>query len=306
MSAIESIGNVIEYIEGHIDERLDIEILARQAALSPFYFHRLFTRLVGMTVMEYVKARRLTVAAKAIRNSSKPLHLVAGSVGYENYENFSRDFKLRYAIQPSSYRADSEYAVVFTPVFDVGLSLAEPKTGDIYINNGMALQVNILLLEHALYAVGISKLAGLARGRDDPGMLWGLFTDEIKAGISNQTMPPVEFGIGLTDYESHGFTYIAARQVDSLCNISEGYTGFTIPAGEYAECQFEAENFITLTNEALYQAADFMLRKWLPCNRDYRFKGGMTIEIYNEASLSGSPPCMRYLFPVDKLHLVDY
>ena len=59
MHAWEAIQTTLDYIETHMDEELKIEALAEQAALSPFYYQRLFSRLVKKPVREYIRLRRL-------------------------------------------------------------------------------------------------------------------------------------------------------------------------------------------------------------------------------------------------------
>ena len=53
----------IDYIEQNLTETLDVEEIAGKAALSPFYYQRIFGALCNMTVGEYIRARRMTLAA---------------------------------------------------------------------------------------------------------------------------------------------------------------------------------------------------------------------------------------------------
>ena len=67
MHAWEAIQTTLDYIETHMDEALEIEALAEQAALSPFYYQRLFSRLVKKPVREYIRLRRLARASIMLR-----------------------------------------------------------------------------------------------------------------------------------------------------------------------------------------------------------------------------------------------
>lgn len=70
------------------------------------------------------------------------------------------------------------------------------------------------------------------------------------------------------------------RQVSSLKAVPEEYIRYTIPAGLYAVCTFEAKNFDILTNEALYKAANYMLNTWFSDkNEKYAFRKNMSIEV---------------------------
>ena len=56
---VEGFQQSIDYIEGNLASSLEIEDIARFAALSPFYYQRMFGALCGMTVGEYIRARRI-------------------------------------------------------------------------------------------------------------------------------------------------------------------------------------------------------------------------------------------------------
>lgn len=64
MHAWEAIQTAVDYIEDHLKDEIDTATLAETVGLSPFYFQRLFARLVNKTVGEYEKMRRLARAAK--------------------------------------------------------------------------------------------------------------------------------------------------------------------------------------------------------------------------------------------------
>ena len=62
-SWIEGFQQSIDFIEKNLASSLEIEDIAQIAALSPFYYQRIFGALCGMTVGEYIRARRMTMAA---------------------------------------------------------------------------------------------------------------------------------------------------------------------------------------------------------------------------------------------------
>ncbi|MBR1675126.1 MAG: helix-turn-helix transcriptional regulator [Eubacterium sp.] len=63
---IEGFQESINYIEQNLPEELDVVKIAEKAALSPFYYQRIFGALCGMTVGEYIRARRMTMAAQEL------------------------------------------------------------------------------------------------------------------------------------------------------------------------------------------------------------------------------------------------
>ena len=68
MHSWEAIEHTLNYIEKHLSEALSTEYLANLAGLSPFYYQRLFKRLVHKPVQEYIKLRRLAVSLSSLQN----------------------------------------------------------------------------------------------------------------------------------------------------------------------------------------------------------------------------------------------
>ena len=69
---IEEFQRSIDFMEQNLTETLDIEEIAGKAALSPFYYQRIFGALCGMTVEEYIRARRMTLAAQFVCRGPLP------------------------------------------------------------------------------------------------------------------------------------------------------------------------------------------------------------------------------------------
>ena len=79
-----SIEAVIDYIESHLDGKLELETVAEAVHYSKYHLHRLFTEIVGMTIHDYVQRRQLTEAAKLLVFSDKPIIEIAFICGYES------------------------------------------------------------------------------------------------------------------------------------------------------------------------------------------------------------------------------
>ena len=101
---IVDIEAVIDYIEAHLDEKLDLEKASEAVHYSKYYLHRMFTNTVGMTIHDYVQRRQLTEAAKLLIFSAKPIIEVAFLCGYESQQAFSSAFKSMYKVPPAQYR----------------------------------------------------------------------------------------------------------------------------------------------------------------------------------------------------------
>ena len=99
-----SIEAVIDYIESHLDGKLELEAVAGAVHYSKYHLHRLFTETVGMTIHDYVQRRQLTEAAKLLIFSDKPIIEIAFICGYESQQSFSSAFKAMYKWPPAEYR----------------------------------------------------------------------------------------------------------------------------------------------------------------------------------------------------------
>jgi AraC family transcriptional regulator len=96
---------VLEYIDRHLDEQLELDSLAKVAAFSPFHFHRLFTAWFGETLGDYVRRRRLeTAAIRLVAQPRLTVTHVALSVGFGSTEAFARAFKTRFGSTPTEWR----------------------------------------------------------------------------------------------------------------------------------------------------------------------------------------------------------
>ena len=101
---IMDVETAINYIESHLDEKLDLEKVSEAVHYSKYHLHRMFTNTVGITIHDYVQRRQLTEAAKLLVFSSKPIIEIAFFCGYESQQAFSSAFKSMYKVPPAQYR----------------------------------------------------------------------------------------------------------------------------------------------------------------------------------------------------------
>src|SRR5690349_17990030 len=96
---------VVDYIDRHLEEKLDLETLAGVAHFSPFHFHRLFGALMGEALGDYLRRRRLEVAAIRMRSQERvPVLDIALGVGFGSAEAFTRAFRARFGCSPIEWR----------------------------------------------------------------------------------------------------------------------------------------------------------------------------------------------------------
>ncbi len=101
-----TIFNSLKYIEENINESIMANDIAKNAGYSLYYFSRMFKKQMGLSIMEYVKERRLIKASEEIENGKKIID-VALDYGYQSHSGFTKAFKNKFGFSPSLLRAFS-------------------------------------------------------------------------------------------------------------------------------------------------------------------------------------------------------
>lgn len=93
------------FTEDALGEPLSLARVAREAALSPFHFHRLFRSAFGETPSAYVRRRRLERARETLLSTDKPVTEVCLEAGFSSLGSFSTLFRARFGASPRQLRA---------------------------------------------------------------------------------------------------------------------------------------------------------------------------------------------------------
>lgn len=96
---------VLEHIDAHLAEELDVSALARIAHLSPSRLSHLFTAQVGAAPGRYIEAQRMELAARLLEMTDDPVAAIAARVGFRDPLYFSRRFRAQHGASPSAHRA---------------------------------------------------------------------------------------------------------------------------------------------------------------------------------------------------------
>lgn len=91
MEWAKAISTAIEYIEENITENLSAEEIARQVNISHFYFQKGFVMLCGITITEYIRNRRLALAAEELTSGAAVID-TAIKYGYSSPDSFAKAF----------------------------------------------------------------------------------------------------------------------------------------------------------------------------------------------------------------------
>lgn len=107
MDTLNCIQRAVDFIEDNIFDELNSEVIASQAYMSNFYFQRMFSIVCGLTLGDYIRNRRLTLAGIEVKSSDMKIIDVAFKYGYESPESFSRAFSRFHGVSPMTARSQT-------------------------------------------------------------------------------------------------------------------------------------------------------------------------------------------------------
>ncbi|MFE0130892.1 GyrI-like domain-containing protein [Streptomyces sp. NPDC059037] len=103
---LERLNEALDHIESHLDQRIEVTDLARIAMTSEYHFRRMFSALAGISLSEYIRRRRLTVAGAEVLAGERTLLDIAVRYGYGSGEAFARAFRAVHGVGPGEARRD--------------------------------------------------------------------------------------------------------------------------------------------------------------------------------------------------------
>ncbi|MDB5805136.1 MAG: transcriptional regulator, AraC family [Betaproteobacteria bacterium] len=243
---------VLEYIDAHLDEALNVEVLAGVAAFSKFHFHRQFSDLLGLGVMRYLQLRRLRRASYQLAyHGDRAVIEIALASGYEGPEAFARAFKKNVGQTPSDFRKQPQWepwTAAFAPVAELRRNHMPPpyQAADVRIVD--TTDIRVAAIEHRgdPRSIGdsIRKCIAWRRAHGLPpskSAHYNVFYDD------PVTTPPQDFRLEIcaaTDME------IAPDDADVVAKV--------IPGGRCAVLRH------TGTDDTLGHAIAYLYRDWLP------------------------------------------
>lgn len=95
---------LLKYIENHLEDELNLELLSQKMGYSKFYLNRVFYNKVGCSIHKYIQKRRLTEAANKLVNTDIAIIDIAHETNYSTQQSFNLAFKKLYSVSPQRYR----------------------------------------------------------------------------------------------------------------------------------------------------------------------------------------------------------
>ena len=116
MEWIERLNSAINYIEEHISDNIDMDKVAKLACCSTYHFQRMFAYMADVPLSEYIRRRRMSLAAVDLQDSNNKVIEISLKYGYDSPTAFHRAFKNIHGISPSQARAEGTTLIAYPPI----------------------------------------------------------------------------------------------------------------------------------------------------------------------------------------------
>ena len=231
-------------IERNLNRELSLGEIAERLGVSRFHLAHAFGESTGLSVMEYVRGRRLTESAYALAGGARDILSVALDGGYGSHEAFSRAFKAQFGKTPEEVRrAESVVGLALVDAIRMVDRAPAPLKPPRFEEVG------------ELRFVGLSERTAYGETQNIPGQ-WQRFMSRPYGEIENKTADiPVGISTGGEDGELH---YVCAAQVSRFGHVPKGLVKLTLAPAAYAV--FAHDGHIT----RLHQTYVTIWNDWFP------------------------------------------
>ena len=228
MDWLTGIQRGLDYIEEHLTEEISLDKVAQEAYSSNYYFQKVFGILCGMTVGEYIRNRRLTLAGSELSATDCKVIDVALKYGYETPESFSRAFTQFHGITPSEAKKNGNNLKSFSRFFVKAI-----LTGGNIMDYKIIEKKSFTVLEK----VERFTVENGANYREIP-KFWDRANEDgtVDTLLKYASDTTFVFGVcyGTTTKEDPTFEYSIAVQCEAYAPVPEGFRKSTLPARTWA------------------------------------------------------------------------
>ncbi|MGH1361253.1 MAG: AraC family transcriptional regulator [Burkholderiaceae bacterium] len=274
---------VLSHIENHPDQILDLRTLSGVANFSTFHFHRLFGLLMGQTIGDYVRRRRLDIAAeRLVVERQLTVMQAALDVGFSSPEAFTRAFKARFKASPRAWRIQHWRRLDG----QLQMTLKKSKTSQVLsgsfidhnqpCNHQEKPRMEIQIIERQPVTVATMRHTG-PYGESIERFFRTVFYPWLAA---NQLLGRDCYGIS---HDDPGQTPPAQCRYDACVQVDDGFVSSgsaattIIPGGKYASLRFEGRA------ADIGEAWSGLFRDWLPAS-GYRLDARPCFEYYPQVA----------------------
>ena len=262
MEWVERLNQSMGYIEEHLTDEIDYEQLGRIACCSAYHFQRMFTYMAGVTLAEYIRRRKMSLAAVDLQGGNAKIIDVAEKYGYHSPTAFNRAFQSIHGIAPSAVRKEGVSVKTF-PLVSFKISVKGAVEMDYRIETKEAFRITGI---SAPLFKEIEKNFTIVPG------LWGKAagdgTIQKLAGMMD-SQPVGLLGVSACNDEEEWkyFIAVASSQKD------DAFEEYIVPASTWAV--FPGSG----TNQSVQELEQRIVTEWLPTS-GYEYANAPDIEVY--------------------------
>lgn len=285
MNLLEGMNRALDYIEANLDGEIDYTAVAKTAACSPYHFQRFFASVTDIPLSEYIRRRRLTMAALELQNTDIKIIDAALKYGYQSADAFSRAFAALHGLVPSKARAQGVMLKAY-PRISFALSIK----GVVALNYRIEERKDIRIVgaKQWFSTAGNYQLEGIPN-------FWSKLKTDGTAGTILSLMdgePSAMLGI-CADMYNEGYDYWIAVPSSKPC--PQGLSELVIPASTWAIFQV-----IGPMPTAMQETWGRIFSEWFPAS-GYQHAKSPELELYfSENTDSPSYKCEIWIPVVKK------
>lgn len=248
MYNFDKICDSLKYIDNHLDEELNVEVLSKKYCFSTFYFYHMFSVIVGKPLATYVRERRILYAAEMLSSTELTIMDISLICGYESAQSFSRAFRTLQGVSPRTYRKERMKTMIETPD-----ELIKKFTNR--IKGGIFVQPNIIKREKLI-------IAGVQGDVSQTAEVWKAFENLMNEKPLKNVISNDGYEVRISDGEK-SIVFVGTEISNNSMN--EDYSIMILPASKYA-------SFDVYVNEG-YDSENDAMTEWLEKNQvSYREK----------------------------------
>ncbi len=285
MEWIDRLNDAVDYIENNLTGEIDVAQAARAAACSVYHFQRIFPYVAGMTLGEYIRRRRLTLAAFELTAGTARIIDLAAKYGYDSPTAFSRAFQSVHGVSPTSARAEGVRLTAF-PRIAFSISIKGEQAMNYRIDKREAFRI---------VGVGTKEPMTMEDCFEKVPQFWGRIHQE---GWVPRMLPLMDGSgpmgvLGVSLCENGEFSgYVVAVASEKPC--PEGMEEYIVPAGTWAvfDC-------VGPMPGAMQELEKRIVSEWLPTS-GYEYAAAPDIEVYGDGDQSAPDYRSQVWLPIVK------
>lgn len=270
MEILKQLNNAIKYLEENLTGEIELKQAARIACVTTDSFQRFFSYIVGMSVSEYIRRRRLTLAAEDLRQDGGRILDIALKYGYENADAFSKAFQKQHGVAPAAFRKNGGPLKIYPPV-SFHIAMRGAKEMDFQIKDAGEIE---------LY--GLSKPFHTQAYSSREALRHAMWDEKSGEEVPSQLCEGRWNQLGNRAYDGVWYAlwrngrYFIGREKE-LVKDAGALECQKVPAGKYAVFASEKGGY---AGDEIPKLFELIFESWLPTS-GYRRRGEDVIEIYH-------------------------